>query len=241
MKAIYYRSIILLLLFTWLTKTVFSQVSDYKSIFNSDWEKAEAFISENESWMKSVCDKNDISFHFAAAIVFPELIRYSALRDRIEISMLKTLYINLGEEYADFSIGQFQMKPSFAEQIHEKISLLNDRKLRNMFKGKTSFRDLKEYRASVVEDLEDINSQIYYLIAFIKIFEFNYKEKWNNEAEKLKFCSTAYNCGLNKNLTYIESMSEKKFFRTGLIKSETYSYSDISLYWFDLNYKKGSE
>ena len=187
--------------------------------------------------MKNVCEKNNIPFSFAIALVFPELVRYSALRDKIEISLLKTLYANLGEEYADFSIGPFQMKPTFAEQVQEKVSLIKDRRIRNLFRNRSSFRDARLYRMSIIEDLEVPARQADYLVAFIKICEFSYPDNWKDETEKLRFFATVYNCGLDKSREFIEMMSDKKFFSTKLVKSETYSYSDISVYWYKTNQK----
>lgn len=215
-----------------------SQQSDYKTVFGTDWDKADAFVSENEDWMKTICKKYNIPFPFAVAIVFPELVRYSALLDRIEISLLKTLYINIGEDYADFSIGPFQMKPSFAEQVNERAESINNRKIRNQFHSRGSFKSSRLFRMAVVEDLEDLKSQFNYLIAFIKICEFSYPENWKDETEKLRFFATVYNCGLDKSREFVEMMSDKKYFSTKLVKSETYSYSDISVYWYNSNQKR---
>ena len=151
------RIIFIVLLFVCFGIISFSQKTDYKKIFGSDWEKAESFISENESWMKQLSEKYDVPYPLAIAVVFPELIRYSALRDKMEITLLKALYINLGEDYADFSIGKFQMKPSFAESIHWKVPLLKGR-LRNQFREKIKNEDIRKYRASIVKDLEQPES-----------------------------------------------------------------------------------
>ncbi len=149
---------------------VFSQEIDYRIIFGRDWEKAKAFVSENETWMKQLSVKYDVSFALAIAVVFPELVRYSALRDRMEITLLKTLYINLGDDYANFSVGQFQMKPSFAEALYKKVPLLKGR-LRSQFREKTAYNDPRDLRSAIVRDLEDPESQFVYLIAFMKICE----------------------------------------------------------------------
>jgi len=53
------------------------------------------------------------------AIVFPEMLRYNENLEEIETQLLKSLYVRFGNRYADFSIGYFQMKPSFAEKIEE--------------------------------------------------------------------------------------------------------------------------
>ena len=45
--------------------------------------------------MQPVLEKNHISYPIAIAVIFPELVRYSALRDKMEITLLKTLYNSL--------------------------------------------------------------------------------------------------------------------------------------------------
>jgi hypothetical protein len=215
---------------------LFSQQADYKKIFGSDWEKAEAFVSENETWMKQLSEKYSVSYPVAIAVVFPELVRYSALRDKMEITLLKALYINLGEDYANFSIGQFQMKPSFAESIHQKVPLLKGR-LRNQFREKTRNNDIRKYRASIVKDLEQPESQFLYLIAFLKICGTIYNLEEMDEDFRLKFLATAYNYSFQKSFDEVEKMTDKKFFYTKLVKAESYSYSDISAFWFN-NYQK---
>jgi hypothetical protein len=214
----------------------FSQQEDYKKIFGSDWEKAEAFVSENETWMKQLSEKYSVSYPVAVAVVFPELVRYSALRDKMEITLLKALYINLGEDYANFSIGQFQMKPSFAESIHHKVPLLKGR-LRNRFREKTRNNDIRKYRASIVKDLEQPESQFLYLIAFLKICGTIYNLEEMDEDYRLKFLATAYNFSFQKSFDEVEKMTDKKFFYTKLVKAESYSYADISVFWYR-NYQK---
>lgn len=209
-----------------------AQVPDYRSVFGSNWMKAEAFISENRQWMKDYAGKWNIEFPRALSVVFPELIRYSAIRDIAETTMLKTLYLNLGDEYADFSIGHFQMKPSFAEALIEKVSSLNDSKFQKIFQETATMEDKKNFRSQIIADLEDPVRQFEYLLAFIKICEKEYPVKTMPEEDAVRFLATAYNCGLGKSESYIWQMEGKKFFSTGLIKKDTYSYSDISLYWY---------
>lgn len=232
----FYRLLLVSSIILWSEELSYSQETDYKSIFGKDWEKAEAFIGENESWMKQISETYNVSYPEAVAIVFPELIRYSSLRDKMEITLLKTLYINLGEDYANFSIGQFQMKPSFAESVHKKIPLLKG-KLKNLFRGKIRESDIRKYRASVVKDLEQPESQFLYLTAFLKICEAVYDLEDIDEDQRIKFLATAYNYGFQKSFEEVNEMIGKRFFYTKLVKTETYSYSDISVYWYN-NYQK---
>ncbi|HZK61903.1 MAG TPA: hypothetical protein VFC41_07480, partial [Anaerovoracaceae bacterium] len=74
----------LLILFTWLVKSGWSQTINYQDIFGDDWKKAMIFERENRSWMEPILSKNHISYSLAIAIIFPELVRYSALRDKME-------------------------------------------------------------------------------------------------------------------------------------------------------------
>src|SRR5674476_1475160 len=136
----------LLSFFTLLFNTVWSQSINYQEVFGDDWKKAQAFERDNRSWMEPILAKNHISYPIAIAIVFPELVRYSALRDKMEITLLKTLYVNLGEDYANFSIGQFQMKPSFAEMIREQWPAVSGRRSGITFIQKPDFDDIKDFR-----------------------------------------------------------------------------------------------
>jgi hypothetical protein len=131
------------------------------------------------------------------------------------------------------------MKPSFAETIHEKAGSLKD-KIRNQFKSRSRAKNIREYRASIVKDLENPGSQFLYLICFLKICDITYKLEKADDNFRVKFLSTAYNCGLDKSFEQINEMSERKFFNTKLYKTENYSYSDISIYWY-ASYKKNQK
>jgi hypothetical protein len=182
--------------------------------------------------MEPLLVKNHISYPIAISIIFPELVRYSALKDKMEITLLKTLYVNLGEDYANFSIGQFQMKPSFAEMIRENAPDVTGRNSEITFNQISDFDDIKDFRKSIISDLEDPKSQINYLIIFIKICEKKFIISRKDDQSKVKFLATAYNFGIDKKKEVIENMIDKKFFNTKLFKTDNYSYADVSLFWF---------
>jgi hypothetical protein len=215
-----------------LNFSCFSQSLNYKDIFGDDWKKAETFVQENRSWMEPMLLKNHISYPLAISVIFPELVRYSAVRDKMEITLLKALYINLGDEYANFSIGRFQMKPSFAERIRDLTPELLGRRSGIKFKPRPDYPDISYFRKSIVTDLEDPEIQFNYLIAFLRICEKKFKTVGKNEADMVKFLATAYNFGFEKSATEIEAMADKKFFNTKLFKTENYPYADVSLFWY---------
>jgi len=220
------------LIFLSSVKTVWPQQPDYREIFGSDWDKALSFVEQNKNWIQSELKQYKVSYPEAIAIIFPELVRYSALRDKIEITLLKTLYINLGDEYANFSIGPFQMKPSFGQMIRQRARGVMGHKADQLFKQKDDYDDITSFRTSIVSDLEDPKTQLSYLIAFIKICEDSFNLKLKADDEKVLFLATAYNYGFWKRADQIENMVDKKYFNTTILKTTNYSYSDVSLYWY---------
>jgi hypothetical protein len=231
-----FNSFLIVLLFSLLLglsqSPAISQSLNYSDIFGDDWKKATMFERENRSWMEPVLSKNHISYPLAIAVIFPELVRYSALRDKMEITLLKALYINLGDDYANFSIGQFQMKPSFAQIVRQLSHSVMSRRSGISFMPISGYDDIKDYRKSIVKDLEDPKIQFNYLVTFLKICDKNFRTNRMENIQKLKFIATAYNFGIDKSSSEIEYMTDKKFFNTKLFKTENYSYADVSLFWY---------
>lgn len=209
-----------------------NQLLNYPDIFGNDWQKALFFLEENKGWMKPALSRFNIPYDEAVAVVFPELVRYSALRDKMEITMLKTLYRNLGDDYANFSIGFFQIKPAFAEEIHERVFAGSDKDLKALFRKRASFPNKRLYRASIISDLENTETELNYVIAFYRICEKRFGDEWPDKESKIRFFATAYNTGRLSNENEIKAMSDKKFFNTKLFKTENYSYADVAFFWY---------
>jgi len=231
-KGVKVRNLFTFLLFIGFFRSGCSQSENYQVLFGDDWKKAETFEKENRSWIEPLLAKNHIPYKLAIAVVFPELVRYSALKDKMEIGLLKTLYVNLGNDYADFSIGIFQMKPSFAETIRDESSTYLGRRSGITFKNISNYDDIKDYRKSIIGDLENPEGQVIYLISFIQICEKKFNLNRLDEVRLLKFLATAYNFGIDKKALEIVRMSEKKFFSTKLMTNDKYSYADVYLFWF---------
>lgn len=207
-----------------------AQGLNYEEIFGEDWRKAEAFERENRHWIEPLLEKNHLSYPLVMAVVFPELVRYSALRDKMETTLLKALYVNLGDEYANFSVGQFQVKPSFASIIRTEFPDYSGADQSIRFPRPDEYDDITNFRKSIVVDLEDPRTEFNYIIAFFRICEKKFRTGRMSDEEKIKFCSAAYNTGIDKSADQIRSMIDKKFFSTKIFKTETYCYSDISLF-----------
>ncbi len=209
--------------------SVYSQ-PDYPEIFGNDWQKALAFVDENKTWIKPALSKFAIPYSETIAVVFPELVRFSALRDKMEVTLLKTLYRNIGDDYADFSVGVFQVKPSFAERIIEES---RGSTIGRLFKTRDEFENDYQFRAYVISDLEDPEREFGFIVAFMNICQKKFRISMEDEASRIKFLATAYNTGFWKSKEEIRMMSDKKYFNTKLFKTENYSYADVSLFWYN--------
>jgi hypothetical protein len=211
------------------------QQLNYSELFGPDWQKAISYLNENGWWIRQSLEKYDIPYNEAVAVIFPELVRYSAIRDKMEITLLKTLYRNLGEDYADFSVGVFQVKPSFAERIRSLAPEVMGKKAKLLFKRRSYYKYDHDYRAAIIIDLENPQTEINYIIAFFTICRYRFDPDQMDEESRIKFLATAYNTGFWKSKEDIMKMEERKFFNTKLIKTENYSYADVALFWYDQN------
>lgn len=202
---------------------------DYKQVFGDKYWQALHFIS-TERWMTDSLFAHSIQPKFALAIIFPELIRYSTIQNYIELQGLFTLYVQYGSLYANFSVGRFQMKPTFAEQVEKDSKLyLNDEVPVTIVVSDSSY-----FRQMRVKRLQSSRWQVQYLIWFIHVMDTKFKHlEWKSVEEKIKFYATAYNCGYMHSEAYIRSKMVLNSFYTTLISSSIrYNYSDISVDYF---------
>lgn len=212
-----------------------TQETDYISEFGYNWEKAENILAKHNDTFQALTDSFHLSYIEVISIVFPELIRYSAIKDKIEVTLLKTLYVYKGREYADFSIGIFQMKPSFAEKIREETQASHDKNIQALFRSENFRAKNIDHRKQLITELDDPVRQFIYLLAFFKLCENKYANmRWHDKNEKIKFYATAYNCGFTNSEAYIKSMTNKKIFTINTLKTGPYyRYSAIAAYYYN--------
>lgn len=203
--------------------------SGFKTAMGEKYNKAVRYFWSS-SWPADTFRNAGIDPLFAAAIVFPEAVRYIELHDKIQIAGLLVLYANFGDQYADFSIGNFQMKPSFAEQIEKDAAIYK-------IPGIPVFNPAQDTPHSRSERVKRLNSPLWqarYLAAFIRILDTRCQNKnWCNTEEKLRFYATAYNAGYTKAPETIASLAmSKTFYTTMLPGKDRYCYSNIALEYF---------
>jgi hypothetical protein len=208
--------------------------ADFGKTFGKKYTEAEGKIKlmdESFQLCAELCNAKPL---FMQSIVFPEVMRYNSLKDDIETESLRTLYVQFGEEYANFSIGIFQMKPTFAAQVETKVKqLLPDsifKELQLVYKN----TDEENIRSERVERLQDDNWQMIYLTAFILICNEQFKYKiFVSEVEKLQYYATLYNAGLEKTEEYIfKKIKEANFYVEYGMPDKKFKYAALATYFF---------
>jgi hypothetical protein len=213
-----------------------SNTVNYQTIFGEKYADALTFLYNNP-WIYDSLKSYHVDPDLAISIVFPEIIRYSGIRDRIEKGGLFSLYIYYGEKYANFSIGYFQMKPSFIRQLETDISILPKHSVFHHFPIDKS--DSRNARKERVKRLDELNWQVRYLAMFVAVMEQKLKDKkWLTTNDKLKFFAAAYNCGYTKPYHAILNIIEKETFHLGwATRGQLYCYANISAYFYSNHVK----
>lgn len=176
----------------------------------SECNKGSDFFDRHKSIEQTLQTKlGDKKKNYALAIVAPEVCWYSALQDKGETYTLKVLYAQTGK--GDFSLGYFQMKPSFAEQIENTIQ--NDNSLIKKYSELIITEDTPQaIRAERVSRLSSLKYQTLYLAAFYEVAE-NIICKWSSNKEGqiqfLKNMATLYNGGFNISESKALQLQEK--------------------------------
>lgn len=187
-------------------------------------------LSDDFGLCSKLCNK---SSRFMQALVFPEVMRFSSLKDDIETESLRTLYVQLGEEYANFSIGLFQMKPSFAQQVEQKAILLLGDSINHELQLCITAANASAEREERINRLQDKDWQLIYLTAFICICDkiYSYKD-FMNEADQLQWYATVYNAGFNKTDAYIsKKVVQENFYLNQGMPDKKFKYAAIAG-WF---------
>lgn len=158
------------------------------------------------------------------AMAAPEVAVYDLFLDKIETKASEIFYVNLGGDYANFSLGMFQMKPLFAEKI-EKIYLT----LKITGKIDFSYTDTaaSEIRYHRIKRLKNTEWQQKYLIACYEILNFKYAKKYTDTENKIRFYAAAYNYGFDAPEQEIKKW-EKKISFPGRFDKPVVAYADLA-------------
>lgn len=182
------------------------------------------------TWMSDTLKKEKIQPAFAYGIVFPGLVKYSAIKDVMETGATRMLYVQSGRKYSHYEVGRFQMKPSFAELIERNVTR------QKMTTQKFDLKNTSKARGERARRLDSQEWQLRYLVMFIRLMDKRFAHiKWKSEDDKLRFYATAFSVGFNRDERAIRRMMTTRSVlrRTSDAKSK-YRSGDVAQ-WFYVN------
>ncbi|WP_038030332.1 hypothetical protein [Thermonema rossianum] len=171
----------------------------------------------------------DTSVAEAWAVVYPELLRYSLLRDEVEMYVLRQLYVRYGAGYANFSVGLFQMKPSFAETV-EQLARRYGCDCPLAFTETTP----EQQRRQRLQCLTQIEGQLLYLKAFLCVAYARFPALSQMPPEKrIPFLAALYNYGIEASEEEIRSWMKVKAFPYGRYHTIRYAYAALAWRFYE--------
>ena len=217
----YIQTLIRVLLLTCGMAAV-SAAQPYRRQLDNEWKKADEIVRQHhESW-ETVFSSLDADSRVCEAIVFPEILRWSKLKDVFEQAALKDRYIKEGTAGADFSIGLFQMKPSFAEKVEKawmKSPLCREYGL--FF----DLQDTDHARSRRIERLSDGNWQCVYLAVFVRLmYEREPSIAAMPEDEQISMLATAYNRDFHAPVDSLRRWARVPTFHLDILPSKSTQY-----------------
>lgn len=209
-----------------------------------------AYCREHRAQWQEIWQEYDVPCDIAEAVIFPELIRYGLFQDKMESTAVRNLYVTRGTGGCDFSIGRFQMKPSFAEDLEKRWMSSGLAREYNLY---FDTKDNEMARRVRISRLEKEEWQCIYLAVFLKMLYLDYGS-FNKDGEytqkgidalpiqeQVRLASTAYNRGCRwvspgyGPLGEIIAKSTDRHFHTALVptsRTRRYVYADIALKHF---------
>ena len=162
-----------------------------------------------------------------SSVVFPELLRYSEFRNELE-SLMNECLAFASEESNGFSIGFFQMKPSFAAKVESLIC--ENPELKEKYTLIDFGGDLSSFDSRVkrIKRLNNFDLQVEYLKAFadyeVKVLSLDEEDY----TQRLCFLATAYNYGIQTDRSVLEPVSNWQTFPSGS-RHFYFNYKDLCI------------
>ena len=189
------------------------------------------FYKKHQDCLVKSAERIGESAQFLFSIVAPEVSQFSSIQNAFELNSLKILYVQGGAGYGNFSVGFFQMKPSFVEALESKVNIYKDIRQIFSFIPDASLNE-KEQRKIRLFNLDSLQAQLKYLEAFCLILKKKTSDiQFSSEQDRLKYFATAYNSGFELSQNKIYSMMNRKFFPH--FGEKKFNYSTVSLAFYN--------
>ena len=207
-------------------------------LFSDEQAEGLRFLEKRKTKIEKVLEQYDgLNPSTVLASVAPELMRYHLFQNFIETKVLEKWYVEYGADQADFSIGYFQMKPSFIEKLEDHLKEISTSDCIGLNHFNYPIKTPSAIRKERLERLKDFQWQLHYACLFYIISEHCFGElAFKNKAERVQFYATAYNFGFEKSIEKIYSWESTKAFPYGKkFKFEQAAYGELATqFYFNL-------
>ena len=201
----------------------------YTALFPKETQEAVDFFTQHSQEISTQLKRLDKETRkIAIAIVAPEVSQYSTVMDFFELRTLFISYRNFGR--GDFSVGYFQMKPSFIEGLESEIA--KSSALTKKYSSYLPRGTDKEKRETRLKRLRTLEWQLKYLEVFIDVAKQKTKGiKFPDNESKLRYWATLYNSGFSLSKERVKHYQNKKLFPRS---SRSFNYSDVAVEFYKL-------
>lgn len=202
--------------------------SAFIGAFPTESEQVATFWRENrEEIVSGLSHLTPQERLLAISLVSPEMSQFSEFFDFVELRSLYAIYVTTGK--SDFSVGLFQMKPSFIEDLESRIR--HDKDLKARYSSLLPIGSKREQRRIRLANLSSFMGQLSYLEAFIEIVR---KETgqlaFKDETDRLRYWATLYNSGLSRSYDEIRRLQQIRMFPKF---SRQFNYSDVCVEFYN--------
>lgn len=202
---------------------------------SSKEDAAISYCDEHRAGWCAVWEQYGVPCDMAEAVVFPEVMRINLLMDTWETGAVKAMYTRKGTDGCDYSIGTFQMRPSFVEQLEKRWMRSGLARQYNLY---FDTKDNETARRIRISRMEKEEWQCIYIAVFLKMLYLDYPVETLSKKEQVRVAATAYNHGCKwvnpgcGDITEIRSKCGEKHFHLAFVpgpNTKKYSYSDIAV------------
>ncbi len=159
-------------------------------------DEAKTYIQGQREVWSEIFQAFGVDAALAESVVFPELVRYSYIQDYAESAVVSGSYVLLGNKGADYSVGRFQMKPSFVEAVERRW--MQQTELPEQYEAWFDTSDTRQARQVRAARITDTVWQCVYLSMFIRLLQIDFPDlALMSEEHRVLWIATAYNRGVN--------------------------------------------
>lgn len=236
-----HRFIILLCACMGISLVQAQTASDFRREHLDGWQQAVDYARSESSAWQEIWRGFEVDSLLAEAVVFPEMVRYSKLQDYAETAAVRVRYAAFGSKDCNYSIGRFQMKPSFVEKLEKRWM---KSPMAEQYEATFDTTESREARLARIDRMEQDLWQCVYLSMFIRLLYTDYPSLANRSKEQqVRLVATAFNRGCplpgdgKGQIAYLEKRAPLRQFHTYVVAGKSaphYVYSEIAL----LRYKE---